>query len=161
MGAANPAAEAETWARSARPAATTLLVLAATLAVATLQPGEAKAADPAAVLDGYASEARASDPAFAPSAARGETIYRTEHMQDGKPVSCATCHTNDPRQSGRSPAGKIVEPLAPSANAKRFTDLKNIEKWFGRNCKQVMGRPCTPAEKADFVAYLLSAGGAR
>lgn len=156
-----PAPKAEAWARSARPAATLLLFLAAALALATLQPGEAKAADPAAVLDGYASEARAGDPAFAPSATRGETFYRTEHMQDGKPVSCATCHTNDPRQSGRSPAGKIVEPLAPSANPKRFTDLSNIEKWFGRNCKQVMGRPCAAAEKADFVAYLLSAGGAR
>ncbi len=153
--------EAGVWARSARLAAAALLGIAAALAFATLLPGSAEAAEPAALLDGYASEARAADPAFAPSAARGETLYRTEHVVDGKPVSCATCHTDDPRQSGRSPAGKVVEPLAPSANPKRFTDLAKTEKWFGRNCKQVLGRTCTPAEKADFTAFALAAGGAR
>lgn len=161
VGAAAPAPGAGGWARGARLAVATLLGLAAALAVATLLPADARAADPTALLDGWANEARASDPGFAPSAARGETLYRTEHAQDGKPVACGTCHSNDPRQSGKSPAGKIVGPLAPTANPKRFTDLAKAEKWFGRNCKQVLGRPCLPAEKADFLAFALAAGGAR
>ena len=35
-----------------------------------------------------------------------------------------------------------------------FARGKNVEKWFARNCKDVLGRACTPAEKADVVAWL-------
>ena len=96
---------------------------------------------------------------FQPSAARGAALYREEHVVDGKPTSCATCHTADPRGKGKSPAGKVVEPLTPSVNPERFTDRKHAEKWYGRNCKQVLGRACTPAEKADFLAFVLAPGG--
>lgn len=156
-----PAPGAGLLARSARFGVALLIGLAAALAAATLLPGVASAAEPAALLGGYANDARAADPAFVPSAARGQMLYRAEHVRDGKPVSCATCHTDDPRGVGRSPAGKIVEPLAPSANPKRFTDLAKAEKWFGRNCKQVLGRPCTAAEKADFTAFVLAEGAVR
>jgi hypothetical protein len=30
-----------------------------------------------------------------------------------------------------------------------------VEKWFRRNCNDVLGRTCTPSEKADVMAYLL------
>jgi hypothetical protein len=30
-----------------------------------------------------------------------------------------------------------------------------VEKWFKRNCNDVLARACTPAEKADVLAYLL------
>ena len=50
--------------------------------------------------------------------------------------------------------GKTIRPLASAANAERFTDPAKVEKWFGRNCKEVVGRACTPAEKADFIAYM-------
>ncbi|MCC6641790.1 MAG: DUF1924 domain-containing protein [Deltaproteobacteria bacterium] len=153
--------EPAVWVRGVGLVAAALLGIAAALAVATLLPRDAKAIDPTTILGGYTNEARAADPAFAPSAARGETLYRTEHVQDGKPVSCVTCHTDDPRIAGRTPAGKVVDPLAPSVDPKRFTDLAKTEKWFGRNCKQVLGRPCTAAEKADFTAFALAAGGAR
>ena len=41
-----------------------------------------------------------------------------------------------------------------AANGERFADPAKVEKWFGRNCKEVVGRACTPGEKADFVAYM-------
>ena len=50
--------------------------------------------------------------------------------------------------------GKTIRPLAVAANPERFTDPAKVEKWFGRNCKEVVGRACTPGEKANFVAYM-------
>ena len=50
---------------------------------------------------------------------------------------------------------KAIAPLAPSANAERFADAAKVEKWFRRNCNDVLGRTCTPSEKADVMAYLL------
>ena len=47
-----------------------------------------------------------------------------------------------------------IRPLAVAANGERFSDPAKVEKWFGRNCKEVVGRACTPGEKADFVAYM-------
>lgn len=120
--------------------------------------GTAEAAEsPKSLLDGYAAEARAADPAFTGfDAAQGKVLYVTEHALNGKRSSCATCHTADPRSEGRSPVGKIIDPLAPAANPLRFTDRKEAEKWFERNCKQVLGRPCTPREKGDVLAWLLT-----
>ena len=51
--------------------------------------------------------------------------------------------------------GKTIAPMAVSANPERFTDEAKIEKWFRRNCKEVVGRECTAAEKADFLAWLV------
>jgi hypothetical protein len=51
--------------------------------------------------------------------------------------------------------GKAIAPLAPAANAERFTDAGKAEKWFRRNCNDVLGRACTASEKADVLAYLL------
>ena len=51
--------------------------------------------------------------------------------------------------------GKAIAPLAPAANAERFADAGKVEKWFRRNCNDVLGRACTPSEKADVLAYLL------
>ena len=31
-----------------------------------------------------------------------------------------------------------------------------IERWFKRNCKDVLGRECAAGEKADVLAYLMS-----
>ena len=33
-----------------------------------------------------------------------------------------------------------------------------VEKWFARNCNDVLGRACTPVEKGDVLAWLLSLG---
>jgi hypothetical protein len=52
--------------------------------------------------------------------------------------------------------GKAIQPLAPVANAARLTDTAKVDKWFRRNCKDVLGRECTAAEKGDVIAYLIS-----
>jgi len=31
-----------------------------------------------------------------------------------------------------------------------------VEKWFKRNCNDVLGRACSAQEKADFTAYMIS-----
>jgi mono/diheme cytochrome c family protein len=119
---------------------------------------EAEAAEPqASLLAQYRQQAQAGAPAFQKEdPARGKALYFAEHERNGKRSSCATCHTQDARQEGRTPVGKRLDALAPSANPRSFTERKKADKWFDRNCKQVLGRTCSPGEKADFLAYLLT-----
>jgi hypothetical protein len=129
-----------------------IIVLACTLAPATA--GESAQS----LLDFYANEAKASDPGFSRfSAERGEHLFRT-NFSTGKPdtPSCTTCHTTDPRKTGQTRAGKDIEPMAASANPKRYSDQAKTEKWFGRNCNNVLGRECTATEKGDFIAFMLA-----
>ena len=110
---------------------------------------------PAALAKNYESSARAEAPNFAGfSADRGARLFQSTHGNDW---SCASCHTRDPRGSGKhAKTGKPIAPLAPAANPERFTDPGKVEKWFGRNCNDVLGRPCSPQEKGDVLAYLMS-----
>jgi hypothetical protein len=110
------------------------------------------------LLKQYAVQAKQENTAFAGfSAERGASFYRAERTHsDGKKVSCSTCHTADPRQQGKTRANKVLEPLAPIVNSQRFTDAAKAEKWFGRNCKDVLERTCTAQEKGDYIQYLLS-----
>ena len=88
------------------------------------------------------------------SAARGESFFKAKH---GKEWSCVSCHTDNPAAPGKhADTGKDIKPLAPSANAERFTDMAKVEKWFKRNCNDVLGRVCTPLEKGDVLSYLLT-----
>ena len=103
----------------------------------------------------YTSEASAQQAAFAPSAKRGESLFRQRFALNDKMPACTSCHTDSPLNAGQhAVTGKSVKPLAVAANAERFADPAKVEKWFGRNCKEVVGRACTPAEKADFVTYM-------
>jgi hypothetical protein len=123
------------------------------MAAALALSGSALAADPAGLLSGYQAEARRSDPAFNPSASRGEQFFTARH---GGEWSCASCHGSPPNAQGKhAKTGKAIAPLAPSANAERFTDAAKAEKWFRRNCNDVLSRACSPSEKADVLAYLL------
>lgn len=98
-------------------------------------------------------EARAGGGA---SAERGRQLYHGKFAGE-KADSCAACHTANPRESGRHVrTNKAIEPLAPSANPERFTDMAKVEKWFKRNCNEVLNRACTAQEKADFAAYVVS-----
>lgn len=123
------------------------------LAAAAVLAAPALAADPAGLLAGYQSDARKTEAAFAPSAQRGAQFFSARHGTDW---SCASCHGAPPTGEGKhAKTGKRIAPLAPSANARRFTDEAKVEKWFRRNCNDVLGRACTSAEKADVLAYLL------
>ena len=91
------------------------------------------------------------------SVARGEALRKQgfTDAKSGQNRSCTTCHTSDLRKPGKhARTGKIIEPLAPSANATRLTNQKKIEKWFLRNCKWTLGRECTSQEKGDFLSYM-------
>lgn len=118
----------------------------------------AQAASPAEALQGYTVQAKQENPVYkAPSASKGDVFYHATHqLGNGTSVSCATCHTANPKQPGKTRANKEILPMAPSANAQRFTDVAKTEKWFRRNCQDVLGRTCTAQEKSDFIAYLLS-----
>jgi hypothetical protein len=103
----------------------------------------------------YAAEAAARQPGFTPSAKRGEAFFRQRFALNDKMPACTSCHTDSPLIPGQhAVTGKAIRPLAVAANGERFSDPAKVEKWFGRNCKEVVGRACTPAEKADFAAYM-------
>ena len=109
----------------------------------------ASAATPQDMLSGYTAQAGA--PA---QAARGQQLFTTKH---GKEWSCSTCHSASPTVDGKhASTGKVIGALAPAFSPERFTDPAKTEKWFRRNCNDVMGRECTAAEKADVLAWLMT-----
>jgi hypothetical protein len=114
----------------------------------------AQAETPRDFLNRFESEARAGAPAFAASAVRGEKFF---HAAGAKDWRCSTCHTDNPAVAGKhATTSKPIEPLAPAANAGRFVRGDKVDKWFKRNCNDVLERACTPAEKADLIAYLIT-----
>jgi len=112
-------------------------------------------ATPAEIQKDFESAVRGSGQPFSGfSSQRGEQFFKSRHANDW---SCASCHTQAPVQQGKhAQTGKTIAPLAPSANAQRFTDAAKVEKWFKRNCNDVLQRACTPQEKGDVLQYLLS-----
>ncbi|MHB1332179.1 MAG: DUF1924 domain-containing protein [Sulfuriferula sp.] len=123
-------------------------IAAVGLAVAALAP-VAQAATAPELLSGYI--AQAGSPAVP---ARGQQFFTTHH---GSEWSCASCHGAVPTKTGKhASTGKAIRALAPAFNPKRFTDAAKAEKWFRRNCNDVVGRECTAAEKADVLSWLLT-----
>ena len=109
---------------------------------------------PESVLASFKGDASGAPGFQGFSAARGETFFKT---RQGGEWSCASCHTDNPAAQGKhAKTGKVIKPLAPAANAERFTDMAKVEKWFKRNCNDVLERICTPQEKGDVLAYLLT-----
>jgi mono/diheme cytochrome c family protein len=110
------------------------------------------------ILADYAAAAKAANPGFAAfSAERGRAIYLGPHQANAEIPACAACHTNDPRQTGRHvKTGRPIDPMAASAKPARFTDVAEVEKRFGRDCKSVLGRDCTALDKGDFLTFLIS-----
>jgi len=127
-------------------------LLAGSLGLAGLT---AAAATPAEIQKNLESDARASTPGFSAfSAQRGKQFFNSAHGNDW---SCASCHTASPVATGKhAKTGKEIAPLAPAANPQRFADAAKVEKWFKRNCNDVLGRVCTAQEKGDVLAYLMS-----
>lgn len=127
---------------SSRLAALALLALAAV----TAHAGDTT---PAEQLSRWSAQAGAPG-----SASKGQAFFNQRHGGDW---SCASCHGTPPtRQGAHASTAKPIAPLAPAFNAKAFTDVAKADKWFRRNCKDVLSRECSAAEKADVLAYLLS-----
>jgi hypothetical protein len=87
-------------------------------------------------------------------AQRGHAFFTSRH---GSEWSCASCHHAPPTRPGQhAGTGKVLEPLAPAFNPRAFTDAAKVDKWFRRNCKDVLQRDCSATEKADVMAWLAS-----
>jgi hypothetical protein len=111
------------------------------------------ATTPQEQLGAYAASAGVSAGAAA-NVERGQAFFTSRH---GREWSCSTCHGAVPTQEGKhTVTGKAISPMAPAFNPTRFTDAGKTEKWFRRNCNDVVGRECTPAEKADLISWLIS-----
>jgi Domain of unknown function (DUF1924) len=124
--------------------------LGALLAAGIASPVCAAAVDE--LLKRYATEGAGNF-----SAAEGEQFWDRAVIdaKTGEPRKCSLCHTTDLRRTGKhAKTGKVIEPMAPSVNPKRLTDVKDIEKWFGRNCKWTLGRECTPQEKGNVLVMI-------
>lgn len=122
-------------------------LLCAALITTTALPSHA--AVPADMLADYARQSGAP-----PQAERGRAFFNTLH---GRDWSCASCHGAVPTRAGRhAGTGKPITALAPAVSRERFADAARTEKWFRRNCNDVVGRECTTAEKADVLAWLMS-----
>ena len=82
----------------------------------------------------YASTAKAETPGFAGfSAERGKTLHTLKmSLVDG-----------------------AREAMAASVTPARYTDPAKVEKWFKRNCTEVLGRVCTAQEKGDWLTFML------
>lgn len=131
-------------------------VLAAALAFTFSGAGIAGSRE--AQLAGYASAAKAANPAFTGfSAERGKALHM-QHFAGGKPdtPACTSCHGKDPRVAGKNLVGKKIDPMALSAAPSRYTDPAKVEKWFKRNCKEVLGRECSAQEKGDWLSFMSS-----
>ncbi len=136
------------------------LAVAAGFATAFAAP-PAHAETPGDMIAGYTQEAVRNQPGFAASAERGRTFFVRKWNVTDKMPSCAACHGEQPIAEGSHViTAKSIKPLAPAANPERFSSLAKVEKWFRRNCTEVVGRECSAAEKADFVQFLATAGGA-
>ncbi|MEZ5701046.1 MAG: DUF1924 domain-containing protein [Burkholderiaceae bacterium] len=125
------------------------LGLSLALLAASQWPVSVLAADttPAAQLQRWSAQAGSPGDAL-----RGQTFFTSRH---GAEWSCASCHGNPPAAQGKhANTGKPIPPLAPAFNPKALTDSAKVDKWFRRNCKDVVGRECSAGEKADVLAYL-------
>lgn len=126
--------------------AAAVLGLAALLAAHPVRAGDTT---PAQQLERFAAAAGAPG-----QAERGRQFFTSRHGGDW---ACASCHGNPPVGPGKhASTGKPIDPLAPAANPKAFTDSARVDKWFRRNCKDVLQRECTAGEKADVIAWLAS-----
>ena len=125
-----------------RQAAAVICLVWGTMAVAADTSATAQ-------LQRWSAEAKAPG-----SADKGKAFFNTRH---GGEWSCASCHHTPPTTEGKhATTGKSIAPLAPGFNPKAFTDTAKVDKWFRRNCKDVLSRECTAPEKADVMAYLLT-----
>lgn len=116
----------------------------------------ALAETPQQIQETYLAEA---GPGFKASAERGRELFVKQWGVSERAPACTSCHGKDLHAEGKHvKTGKRIEPLAPAVNPERFTSVKQVAKWFKRNCTEVMGRECSAAEKADFIQFAIEGG---
>ena len=128
------------------------LSVAGALALSGVVAG-AMADTPTSLLERFNAEARSAGEGPG-NASRGQEFFNQTHGSEWK---CASCHGAVPTGKGEhAVTHKVIEPMAPAFNLQRFTDVAKVDKWFRRNCKDVLSRECTAREKADVLAWLNS-----
>ena len=128
--------------------AVTAAILAAAACLLPLHAAHAADTTPALQLQRFATEAGTPG-----QAERGRVFFTSRH---GGEWSCSSCHGNPPVGTGKhAGTGKAIDPLAPAANPRAFTDTAKVDKWFRRNCNDVLQRACSSGEKADVLAWLM------
>lgn len=121
--------------------------------------GVAYAETPSSLIAGYTAEAARATPGFSPSAERGQGLFTRKWGVSQTMPSCATCHSDQPTAEGKHVVtSKRIAPLSPVVNPERFANSAKVEKWFRRNCQEVVGRECSAAEKADFIQFASKGG---
>jgi hypothetical protein len=107
--------------------------------------------------DQYIAHVKRIAPSYQLTADAGRDFYVKKYTRKGKEESCASCHMDSPASDGKhSETGKPIRPLSPVVNPKRFSNLQHVEENFTKHCHDIIGRDCTPAEKGDYITYLLT-----
>lgn len=136
----------------------TNILIAALLGFAIL-PAHADVANAVKLEKKYAAFAKTANPEYSgPSAVDGKFFFnRKIKLANGKEAACASCHTANPADEGKHIiTGKPIKPLSPTVNYKRFSDVEKVEEQFTKHCNDIIGSDCTAAEKANYIAYLLT-----
>jgi hypothetical protein len=161
-----------------------VLLCGAALIGALFAAGNVAAEATDELLETYAAQAKADDPAFTSfSAERGRVFYNEPHVVKGAGIwSCSSCHLKEPRYSVRAHRTDIpcrachvfndwehpnpkdakkrtIDPFAPSANAKRLNDPQRVETFLRLNCLLLLKRQCTALEKGDVIVWLRTVEG--
>ena len=105
----------------------------------------------------YGRFAKALNPKSTLSAEAGRAFYTKKVVVGNKDVSCAACHTDNPANPGKhNETGNPIKPMAPSVNPQRFSSVNKSATAFSKHCRDLYGKDCAPADKANFISYLLS-----
>ena len=134
------------------------ILLATLLGFAALS-AQADVANAVKLEKKYAAFAKTANPEYSsPSAVDGKFFFnRKIKLANGKEAACASCHTSNPADEGKHMVtGKPIKPLSPTVNYKRFADVNKVEEQFTLHCNDIIGSDCTAAEKANYIAYLLT-----
>jgi hypothetical protein len=132
-----------------KPRVTHPSILALLLTASSLVAATSLAATASEQLAAFSAAA-----STAPQAANGQRFFTATH---GRQWSCSSCHGSVPTREGKhAGTGKAIGALAPAVDPSRFADAAKTEKWFRRNCNDVLGRECSASEKADVLAWLMS-----
>ena len=134
-------------------------ILASSLLCAVCAFGLELNAEMKAYIDELKKEAKEQNPSFVDfSAKNGEILFKTENIgKENKKLSCVSCHGSDLRQKAQNIfTGKDIDPLSPSVNKARLSDVKEVKKWLKRNFKDVFLREGTAEQKGDVLYYIMS-----
>ncbi|MDH5766663.1 MAG: DUF1924 domain-containing protein [Gammaproteobacteria bacterium] len=128
------------------------LILITTIMVTQLSLAQAEPATVNEVMNQFITQGASRG-----NAEKGKSLWNTSYAGQAPFTerSCQSCHGKDLTQPGKHVrTGKLIKPLAPSANKNSLNDAKKINKWFKRNCKWTLGRECNTQDKADILSYI-------